>query len=52
MRETYDHMVRNENSLNAIRKYIRENPSKAGLHEGEFLQSTVTILGDRCRGDR
>ncbi len=28
--ESYDHIVRNEAAMNAIRRYIRENPSKAG----------------------
>ena len=29
MYESYDHIVRNENAFEAIRKYIRENPTKA-----------------------
>jgi REP element-mobilizing transposase RayT len=31
MTESYDHIVRNKESLNAIRNYIRENPSKAKI---------------------
>lgn len=38
-RETYDHIVRNEASLHAFECYIRENPVKARLREGEFLLS-------------
>ncbi len=29
--ESYDHIVRNQNELNCIRKYIRDNPAKAGI---------------------
>ncbi|MFP4204377.1 MAG: transposase [Opitutales bacterium] len=28
--ESYDHIVRNESAMNAIRSYIRENPKVAG----------------------
>ncbi|HZJ79424.1 MAG TPA: Eco57I restriction-modification methylase domain-containing protein, partial [Dysgonamonadaceae bacterium] len=31
MRESYDHIVRNEDSLNHIRNYIQQNPEKAGI---------------------
>lgn len=31
MRESYDHIVRNEDSLNHIRYYIQQNPAKAGI---------------------
>ena len=37
MHESYDHIVRNEKALNAIRNYIRQNPVKAKLKVGEFL---------------
>lgn len=31
MHESYDHIVRNEDALKAIRYYIRQNPIKAGI---------------------
>lgn len=31
--ESYDHIVRHEHGMQAIRSYIRENPSKAGMRE-------------------
>ena len=31
MHESYDHIVRNEKAFRAIKKYIRENPAKAGI---------------------
>lgn len=31
LHESYDHIIRNEFALNAIRNYIRENPLKAGI---------------------
>ncbi|MBS1633464.1 MAG: Eco57I restriction-modification methylase domain-containing protein, partial [Bacteroidetes bacterium] len=39
MHESYDHIVRNEKALQAIRNYIRQNPVKAGLSAGSFLAS-------------
>ncbi|HDP76213.1 MAG TPA: hypothetical protein ENN49_10200 [Bacteroidales bacterium] len=39
MHESYDHIVRNERAFRAIRNYIRQNPVKAKLAEGEFLIS-------------
>ena len=35
MRESYDHIVRNEKSLNNIRRYINQNPAKAGINVHE-----------------
>jgi REP element-mobilizing transposase RayT len=35
MRESYDHIVRNEKSLNNIRRYINQNPAKAGITVSE-----------------
>ena len=35
MRESYDHIVRNEGSLNCIRHYINQNPVKAGITVSE-----------------
>jgi len=31
-KESYDHIVRDQEELNRIRKYIRDNPAKAGIH--------------------
>ncbi len=31
MHDTYDHIIRNDKSLEKIREYIRNNPSKAGI---------------------
>jgi len=39
MHESYDHIVRNEKALYAIRNYIRQNPVKAKLKDGEYLLS-------------
>lgn len=35
MHESYDHIVRSEQALQAIRNYIRQNPVKAGIHVPE-----------------
>ena len=35
--DAFDHLVRNEMSLHHFRRYIAENPSKAGLQEGDYL---------------
>ena len=35
MHESYDHIVRNEDSLNCIRHYINQNPMKAGITVSE-----------------
>ncbi|WP_395742527.1 transposase [Prosthecobacter sp.] len=34
--ESFDHLVRNEAAFMKFRRYIGENPGKAGLAEGEF----------------
>ncbi len=36
-KENYDHIVRNWKELGAFRRYIADNPCKAGLRDGEFL---------------
>jgi len=36
--ESFDRIVRDEGELERIRTYIRENPIRAGLQEGEFAQ--------------
>jgi hypothetical protein len=35
-KESYDHIVRNNIELAALRKYIAENPAKTKLDEGRF----------------
>ena len=35
--EPFDHLVRSEKQLVYLRRYIAENPSKAGLRDGEFI---------------
>lgn len=37
MDESYDHAVRSWEQLEHYRRYIRQNPAKAGLREGAFL---------------
>jgi carbamoyl-phosphate synthase large subunit len=37
MDESYDHIVRNWEALQALRLYVQENPAKAGLRGGEFV---------------
>lgn len=39
--ESFDHIVRNEESLQRFADYIRLNPSRAGLKEGEFAYGTL-----------
>jgi type I restriction enzyme R subunit len=35
--DAFDHLVRHETQFERLRQYIAENPSKAGLKEGEFV---------------
>jgi putative transposase len=35
--EPFDHLVRSEEQLGYLRKYVAENPNKANLKAGEFL---------------
>ena len=47
MRESYDHIVRNENSLKSIRHNINQNLAKAGITVSEAsstIQKTRLIL--------
>ncbi len=37
MEESYDHVVRDWDALQAVRLYVRENPAKANLGRGEFV---------------
>ena len=38
-KESYDHIVRDGEELRLIQNYIRSNPEKAGLRDGEFVVS-------------
>ncbi|MDF1815772.1 MAG: transposase, partial [Verrucomicrobiales bacterium] len=38
-RESYDHIVRDAGQLVAFQMYIRSNPAKSGLKEGEYRMS-------------
>ena len=38
--EYFDHIVRNELSLEQFAAYIRQNPAQAGVHTGEFRYGT------------
>ena len=40
--ESWDHIVRSAAHLERFRRYIRENPVKAGLPEGESIAGTGT----------
>ena len=42
MDETYDRIVRNAESLEKFRRYIEENPGKAGLQRGQYIVGTGT----------
>ncbi|GEM55882.1 hypothetical protein B0A58_04400 [Flavobacterium branchiophilum NBRC 15030 = ATCC 35035] len=44
MTESYDHIVRNRESFNAIRYYIRENPSKAKITVFRASSQEQTVL--------
>jgi putative transposase len=35
--ESFDHLVRSGEQFEALRRYIAENPHKAGLRDGEYL---------------
>ncbi len=37
MDESFDHLERSEVQLEKLRDYIRANPAKAGLKEGEYV---------------
>lgn len=43
-KESYDHIVRNIEAMNVIRKYIKDNPAKAGLKLIDCMHSSVGIL--------
>ena len=40
--ESFDHLVRNAENFIGFQKYIRENPVKAGLKEGEFIHYEIS----------
>jgi len=41
--ESFDHLVRSAGSLGGFRRYIRENPAKANLREGEYRLGCGTM---------
>ena len=41
-RDSYDHIVRDVDQLDRFQKYIRNNPAKAGLKEGDYYLSEAT----------
>ncbi len=45
-RQSYDHIVRDLEQLEAFRKYIRANPERARLKDGEFLYSSAEYVPD------
>src|SRR6184192_3551904 len=47
MEESHDRIVRDTESLGAYREYIAQNPSAAGLEEGEFLIEAAHVLNGR-----
>ncbi len=38
--ESFDHIIRNEHTLEQTAEYIRQNPVRAGLKEGEYRHGT------------
>jgi hypothetical protein len=38
--EPFDHLVRGAEQFEYLRRYIRDNPARAGLKPGEFLYRT------------
>lgn len=51
MRESYDHIVRDGDQLEAFQKYIRANPEKAKLGSDEYTYHPATFcLDDRTGG--
>ncbi len=43
--ESFDHVVRTPQALEQFAEYIRQNPAKAGLKEGEFILGSGTGVG-------
>ncbi len=52
MDETYDHLVRSEVQLEHFRRYIRENPLKAGLESSDFTLWMGDDEGERERDEK
>lgn len=49
--EYFDHLVRNENQLNALRTYIQDNPVKAKLGSSNFRLGFGSFNAEGCRRD-
>jgi hypothetical protein len=45
-RDSYDHIVRDIEQLEAFQAYIAKNPTKARLNAGEFLHSAAMYRVD------
>lgn len=45
-RQSYDHVARDYEQLEAYQKYIGANPAKANLGEGEYIYSSATYVPD------
>lgn len=41
--ESFDHIVRSDDQFSRIRRYIADNPTRAGLADGEFLHYSATL---------
>ncbi|MGL6096333.1 MAG: transposase [Fimbriiglobus sp.] len=60
--ESFDHLVRTEGQFRYLRRYIAENPAKAGLRAGEYAHYSRPDVGrassdvnenqDRSRSER
>jgi putative transposase len=50
-REAFDHIVRSEEQLALLRRYIRENPSKAGLRSGFVVGDGAEVLAWPSKDD-
>lgn len=49
--ETYDHIVRDQDELARIRRYIRANPEHSHLEEGDFLYHHAEWMDTWCDMD-
>jgi len=48
-KDSYDHIVRNEEELKRIDAYVRRNPEKANLGKAFLFLAGVSKTGDSCR---
>lgn len=45
-RQSYDHIVRDYDQLEAFQRYIEANPKKANLKKGEYICASATYIPD------